>query len=476
MDLSRINHQKFWLIAALLVIMTITSCAPEVIPPVETATASLTLTRTATQTATPVPEATPTPTEVPSLAIDPDDLAEQVIRFAHPWIGEPAETLEEIAREFSLTNPWGIWVEAYAHGGETVLVEALQAKLDSGEMPGLVAAPPHLLSALDGDYSAADLNAYFLDPNWGFDADAREDLVGVYMDQFTLGDRMIALPFAPQATVLFYNRTWGAELGFSDPPRDLTAFRAQTCEATFANWQDEDRQGGTGGWFINLDPAVLASWYTAFDGVLPEADMPYFNNEPGQAAFGYLWDIKNQGCIWFGLQPDPYTYFANRNALLYAGRLGQIPVQMSWMEAAGSEDEWEVVGFPGPAGETILVDGPGLVITADAPENELAAWLFAKHLLEPKVQARLVQSLFSLPVRESAMDLLTDFEADYPQWAQGAAMIDTASALPVSDAWGIAQWALQDAVNRILQSETLQVSEILAQLDDMILDLQRADP
>lgn len=473
---NNIIATKIWLISALLIVIILVSCAPEGIPPVETASPATTLARTATRKPTAVPEATATPTEAPRLDINPEDLAGSTVRFAHPWVGGPAEVLETIAAEFSRSNPWGISVEVYPSGGETVLLDALQVNLAEGEMPNLVAAPPYLLSALGEDYSPAEMKAFFYDPDWGMRAEDREDIIPVFLDQFTLGERMIALPFAPQATVFFYNQTWGAELGFSDPPADLNSFKRQTCDATFANWQDETRQGGTGGWLINLDPAVLASWFYAFDGVLPEEELPEFNTQAGREAFGYLWDVKNQGCIWFGLQPDPFAYFADRLTLLYAGRLDQIPVQVNWMEAAVSEDVWEVIGFPGPAGETILVDGPGLLITADTPENELAAWLFAKHLIDTDVQVEIVQSLFSLPVRESTMDLLADFEAEYPQWSQGAAMVESASALPISEAWGISQWVLQDAVNRILQSETNQVPQILTQLDDMILDLQGTSP
>jgi len=117
-----------------------------------------------------------------------------------------------------------------------------------------------------------------------------------------------------------------------------------------------------------------------------------------------------------------------------------------------------------------------LMVTAETKEEQLAAWLFAKHLLEPTVQTKLVQSLYSLPVRESAFDLLSDFEGDYPQWSQAAAMLDSAIALPVSDAWWGTQWILQDALFRILQAESDDIAVILEQLDEMIDDLAGVSP
>jgi len=116
------------------------------------------------------------------------------------------------------------------------------------------------------------------------------------------------------------------------------------------------------------------------------------------------------------------------------------------------------------------------MIRAESPEQELATWLFSKYLLAPNAQAELVKSLFSLPVRTSAMELLMDFKVDYPQWAQGAALIDSANTLPVSGYWGTAQWALQDAANRILQAEEDNVTLILEQLDDLIVDLVEGTP
>ena len=474
---SQTINKKILLICATLVMLILASCAPSVIPEVETPTSPAVLTATRSPSATTVPENTPTPTPIPGLEIDPDGLAGIVVRFAHPWIGETAQQLEDIAREFSQTNPWDIRVEVLPHGGETALVDALQAYLVAGETPGLMAAHPYLLSGFGDEINLVDLRDYFDDPDWGFAAEEKADILPVFMAPFSQDDQIWGLPFTPQATVLFYNRTWGEALGFSEPPTDLDAFRAQTCDAAFANWRDGiPDTDGTGGWMINLDPTVLAGWYDAFDGVIPGDGIPSFNHDIGQETFSYLWDIKFQGCSWFARQPDPYWYFANRYALFVAAKTEQIPIQASWMDVIGSEDEWDVIGFPGVTGESIVVDGPGLLVTTGTPEEQLAAWLFAKHLLEPEVQAALVRNLFTLPVRASAKELLTDVAEGYPQWAQAADLVDSASALPVSDAWGIAQWVLQDAAFRILQAESVDVLGLIEQLDAMIVDLTGGTP
>lgn len=458
--------------------LIITSCSPS--NPTQELTAQPSPGSTLMQTGAvekPAPSATLQVTQTQTPAIGPTALTGRVVRFAHPWTGATADVIKRIAKEFSQKNPWKIRVETFSHGGETQLVNGLQDELEKGSLPGLIAVHPYLLSVLESDFQVINLKPFFNDPEFGFSPEEQEDFSKVFFEPFTIDEQMIGMPIAPQATVLFYNRTWGEELGFSEPPKNTDLFRSQTCEATFFNWQNKDiAMHGTGGWVINLNPAVLAAWYAAFGGEIPTDAIPSFNNPVGKEAFGYLWDINTQGCIWFAAQPDPFVYFADRYALLYAGTLDQVPLQTNWMNSAGSQDKWDVIGFPGLDGEIIVVDGPGLLVTAEEVEDQIAAWLFAKYLLEPEVQAKLVTSLFSLPVRKSAMDLLKTVKKDYPQWTQGAALLDSAYVLPVSTAWGVSQWVLQDAMLQLLQAEAEKVPVIMEAMDAMIVDLVGVTP
>ena len=454
-----------------------------------TPTASPTPPESAKVTLTPKPETTPTEDTSPTvevistqptstaLMVDPKDLADISIRFLHPWSGGIAATLEEIATQFSLTNPWGIWVDAQSQGSETLLVETLQMDLESGDLPGLIAVHPYALSALADEYHSVSLTDYINSPDWGIDLDAQADIPSAFLKQFTSEGNLTALPIAPQAAVLFYNQTWAEELEFSSLPEDESAFKQQSCDATFANLADSNMENdGTGGWLINQDPEVLASWYRAFGGQLPINDPLNFNEEASRKAFGYLKGAYDEGCIWIGRQSEPYFYFANRYALMYAGTLNQIPKQMGWMAAAENGDDWKATGFPGPDGKVVLVDSPGLMVSADTPENQMAAWLFARYLLEPEVQAQLVRQSFTIPVRSSALAFLDDFGQDYPQWAQTVEMMDVMEVLPISEEWGISQWVLQDAFDRILHGDASQIPDILKEVDRLINELEGETP
>ena len=466
------------LTGVLVLVLVLSACSPnttETAVPATTESPATDAVRTPDDTATPRPS--PTPTDPPAINLEADDLAGIALRFMHPWTGDAAAALDEIATQFSLTNPWDIWVDVEPHGGETALLEALRLDEDQDDLPAMIAVHPYMLTVLNGAYETVPLDMYLNDPGWGLEPDDLDDIPDVFFEPFYSEQTLTALPVAPQATLLFYNQTWAESLGFDALPEDEADFRQQTCEAAFANRDDESPENdGTGGWIVTLDPPVLAGWHGAFGGQLPVSGLPAFNTGPGRDSFAYLKAGFDQGCFWVGRKEDPYFYFANRYALSYAGTLDEIPDQVGWMQVAGSEDRWTVMAFPGPDGPQVPINGPGVMIGADSPENQLAAWLFAKHLLTPEVQARLASTLFSLPVRRSALPLLEDFAKDYPQWEAGAALVDGAFTLPASEDWGLAQWIWQDAAVRLLQAGDISPDEVLVELDRMIQDLEGAAP
>ncbi|HEY9121898.1 MAG TPA: extracellular solute-binding protein [Brevefilum sp.] len=467
----------FWLylLISLLLIAAFTGCENQASPVAETPTLE--------KRDTPEPSATPkeeqaqsTPTEaLPAIEVDPSELDGISIRFVHPWSGASGEVFQDIAMKFSLSNPWGIWVDVESHGNEEVLMQKVQSDLEKGDLPGLIAVHPYALSWLEGDNITVQISDYFEHPEFGMGEDVRADIPPVFLDSFTVDGELTALPAAPQAVVLFYNQTRAEALGYDSYPEDEDAFEAQSCAATAENLADDDPENDyTGGWLMNFDPAILFSWYTAFGGEIPEGETLQFSNDAGKDAFGYLEELYSpvKGCIWIARQPEPYQYFSDHYALMYAGTLDQIPLHMRWLAQFENEDQWTVIGFPGPDGEVMMVDSRGLFIMESTPDEQLASWLFAKHLLSPEVQAQLVQSMFTLPVRNSALEYLEDFVTAYPQWESAHNRLGQAQHLPISDTWAYGRWVLQDGINRLFAIEEAQVGDILEQVDQMIQSLE----
>jgi multiple sugar transport system substrate-binding protein len=475
---TRIHPISRFLILTLLLGMLLAACGPA---------ASTTPTPTGEETEaieTPAATQTPEPTAVPvqpeHLSVDEADLAGVVVRVVHPWVGVMADELNSQAMQFSLSNEWDIWVEMDPMGSESMVVEGLQADVIQQTLPGIVISHPYWLESLNGRLPTVNLADYVNDPTWGLSVEAQTDIPEVFLSPYLSDGQLTGLPIAPQATLLFYNQTWLQELGLSSFPENAADLEKALCDAAFENNSDEVlRNDGTGGWLVNLAPNVLLSWFTAFGGPLDANTLPEFNNDAGQEAFGFLEELRIKGCAWESVNTDPYEYFTNRYAVMFAGDTSQIPTLQNWMASAGSEDLWTVTPFVGTSDSPVLVDGPAMMMTETTPEIQMAGWLFMKYLLSPEVQAKLVQAGYSLPVRASAMDQLTDFAGQNPVWAQAYQYALDAEAAPASADWGIKQWVLQDAVHRLLQldvDDEIKPADVLQEVDAALEEMEGTRP
>ena len=472
------NWIRFLSILALMGVL-LGACTPQTtVTPTDALTAEA-MEATNEPTEVPTPRVTATPSRPIQLEVDGTDLAGIVVRVVHPWTGEMADTLESLAMQFSLSNEWDIWVETEPMGSEMSVVEGLQSDINNRSLPGIVVATPYMLEQLNGQMYSVNLMDYYTDLDWGLSAEEQADIPGAFLDPYRSDGLLSALPIAPQATLLFINQTWAQELGYAALPADPTELQKMLCDAAYQNNIDDvDRTDGTGGWVVNLDPNVLLSWFAAYGGELDPNSLT-FNTESGQTAFGYLEQLRAEGCAWESINPDPYEYFSERLTIMFAGETGQIPYLRNWMATLGSEDLWTVAPFVGTGGSPVIVDGPAMLMTANSAEIQMASWLFMRYLLSAEAQAAIAQASYSIPVRQSALDLMGDFAVQNPQWLLAYQYTANAVAAPTSELWGMKQWILQDAVFRLLQfdvDDTVKVEDVLRDADAALDAIEESMP
>ena len=66
-----------------------------------------------------------------------------------------------------------------------------------------------------------------------------------------------------------------------------------------------------------------------------------------------------------------------------------------------------------------------------------------------------------------------------PQWVLAYQFTSDAVAAPASEAWGIKQWLLQDAVFQLLQldaNDSIKAEDVLGQVDAMMEELEGTTP
>ncbi len=210
---------------------TVVSCRPAQPPtstvtptavPTATPTAVPTATPTLPPTATPTPEPTPTrapcapATEGPLAGIDPRG---QTVVWWHPHSGDRQAWLDQAVATFNATNECGITLIAEYQGGYDEIRNKMSAAIASGELPGLVAGYQNDQAFYALANALVDLDVYVDDPVWGLTPEEKADFFSLEQGVHpALGGARLGFPPNRSMEVIFYNNTWGEELGFADPP------------------------------------------------------------------------------------------------------------------------------------------------------------------------------------------------------------------------------------------------------------------
>ena len=432
----------------------------------------------------PVPTATednrtPTATRVPTISADETRLNGVKITLLHPWSGETGKAMDQMVEEFNQSNEWGITVSINAPGSASLAIQELEQNDADASTVDLAVVPTWQLFHQDqASGNIVDLNPYVQSKDVGLRDEQIEDYYPVFWSENLLGGKLYGLPAQQTASLLFYNATWAAELGYTLPPETLVDFKAQTCAANKTFRADGDRSNdGLGGWLISSDPGTMISWLDAFNAINLSESFDSFNSNGTQSAFEFLFDLQKDACAWSSRMPEPYDYFATRQALVYSGTLQDVWPQTAAFERAGNEDEWLALPYPSEGKQSMLTEGLSWGIVETDANRQLAAWLFIRWMAQPENQLRLLQASGTLPLGSQALEMAKPF-LNYPQWLAAVALQSNAETLPADPNTGIIRMVLADAGSYLFRSEftTEKIPGLLTQLDATIQELAEREP
>lgn len=436
-------------------------------------------TRTPPPNATPAANAegnTPVPA-VSSLKVEKEALRGVQVRLWHPWFGAEASLIESQVANFNTENEWGIVVSAESKGNYSELFTQTEATLKDSTYPQIVIGFPE--HALEWQDYVLDLTPYVSDPLYGFIPSEISDFPTVVWDQDEVDGKRFGIPAQRTARFILYNQSWARELGFDSPPATSSEFEQQACAAHKALGSDEDPDNNAlGGWLIDTNAMTPLSWMIAFGGGVQEEKGYRFLTPANIAAFRYLKVLQQKNCAWVA-SPDLSTSdrFAARQALFATASLEDLPDQTRAFAAANSRDEWTVLKFPGDEQDALVVYGSSFIVFQSDDATQLASWLFIRWILSADNQARWVQSTGLFPLRDSTMNLLTDYAASHPQWAEAVKLLPQGLNTPQLASWRSVKIMLADGFRDMFDTirhpdlTDGQVPLILRQMEDTAADL-----
>ena len=459
-----------WLSPFLALIFFVSACQPQSSPDVPTPTPKPQVSVTQT----------PVPTKIPvvesRLGVEEEALNGLTVDVWHPWYGAPANLFQSQVDEFNQINPWGIQVRATSLQNYTELHAQASASVHGPNRPDVIIGLPEYAVEWYSQEAVLDLNPYVSDPRYGLSGPEIADFPSVFWEQDQLGDVRLGMPAQRTTRFLLYNQTWAEELGFDDQPVTADEFQEQACKANLSMRADEDPgNDGKGGWLIDSHPITNLSWLLAFGGGAQEENGFRFLRPENIDATRFVKGLSESGCAWSTRDLEPLHYFVERSALFAVASLEELPDLARAFASVGSTDKWTVLPFPGSEGSALVVYGASYILFTSDDADQLAAWLFVRWLLSPENQVDWVHSAGLFPLQAATMDLLTDYAAGHPAWADAVKLLPQGRTTPKLAAWRTVRVALGDGFNFMFRVDTPvgQVPAVLSQLDAIVTDLNK---
>jgi multiple sugar transport system substrate-binding protein len=149
-----------------------------------------------------------------------DSISEKIphgleFEFWHPWAGETAEMVEELVDNFNRENPWSITINSISHADQDVLIEDLtEAFIKKEQIPDLIVSNSQSLKAwyVEG-YPIKELNPFIRFDSESSAEKTIPEILPIFWNVDVVDEERIGIPAYQSGQFLFYNQSWGKELG-----------------------------------------------------------------------------------------------------------------------------------------------------------------------------------------------------------------------------------------------------------------------
>jgi len=262
------------------------------------------------------------------------------------------------------------------------------------------------------------LDPYLSDPDLGL---TEEDLADIYQGYLEagrfpgFGGRMLAFPFVQNAIGMWVNDSLLSQAGWDRVPATWTEFE-QACF---------DVAGQTG---VRCYPFVESvstfnAWlYSRGGRQLDESGrQAAFNGPAGVESLDLLRRLIDAGLAWRPEEPyGDYVAFANGQAAFTFSSTGNSQLYLDAYDGALRNGvppfEWHQALIPQnePESPATVLYGASFFIVQSDPEHQEVAWRLIRWFTDVDQTARWSAGLETMPVRASALAVMTDTLEAYP--------------------------------------------------------------
>lgn len=349
----------------------------------------------------------------------PDALPEGIeVEYWHEWDGAQKEAIDAIIADFNANNEYGITVVTQELGSSGPMREAVSAGIQSGELPNLSGGFSTDAQGWYLDGAVAALDPYLTHPTWGL---SEEELANLNLNVINVNrvagepfnDQLLAWSIGFSGVTMSTNVGMLAELGFDGPPATLDEFREASCAAAeFTGPAGED----TLGFPLRLSGQDMHAFILSQGGSIWDAEAMQFDldNQVVLDTLAFFQQLVADGCAYI-----PETNFKNTadfaaslNPMAVGSTVGVPFIQrdaVAATEAGGTGvTDWVNTTTPWSEGNrTLVLNFRSIIMLTSTPEEQLATWLFIKHMSSDAMQQIWTETTLYQPYTLSALESLS---------------------------------------------------------------------
>ncbi len=336
------------------------------------------------------------------------------VNFWHIQATIYGDAIKEMVKQFNETNEWGIIVNESLKGSYDELNQAIRASLVGGGAPNVAMAYENDTLEYSKAGEIVPLDPYLDSDEYGVDPTEIEDIFpGVLARQRVeaYDGKTLSWPHGNSSQGLYYNADLFDEAGISGPPKDWDEFLEQARTMKEATGVTYAAVGtAKNGIYYNI---LRSKGVTPFD---PDAKTTAFTSPESIESLELLALLFDEELVVTAA--DTEQEFTSQRA---ATEVSTTARTVTKLEQIGDGFEWSVALTPQDTDEPVtqLYGGNHVILDADDPEKNLAAWLFMRWFAGKEAQAIYAARTGYSPAVKSAFDtelLSADYEAN-PQKA-----------------------------------------------------------
>lgn len=350
-----------------------------------------------------------------------------------------ADSFKEIYPNVTVIIPAGV-------GNYDTLKTNMINAITANAMPNLVQAyPDHVAEYLNGK-AVINLNPYINSTTWGLNGDdAIEDIIQSYLDensQYDAEGTYYSLPFNKSTEVMIYNKTAFDALNLETPEtwQDIIAAAPQLKTYGDAIAEQKVRAANVGKTEQELAPLIAAAkalivpasydstgnafitftrqfegGYTAINFNTFKGEYLWVNNTNTTAAMQFLKDNKAVITLpEFWDQQYASTPFVNQQTFVTIGSSAGVRYNVPATDPTTQQPLFEIGVAPvpynalKPNAKAVIQQGTNVsLLKTGTAQEQLASWLFLKHIINIENTTDWAMQTGYLPVRTSAYESTT---------------------------------------------------------------------